>query len=152
MADSRERTRERESPDDMFEMGGPLEQRRLRNVGGTSGGIGSFFLGLGLLVMSLYLIAVNTTVSSSFWSYGGYSMFGPILLALMVGIAFLFFNAKSIIGWLLLVGGVAFLLLNIILNLRVSFQSTTLLSAIFMFGSLAAGLGLIGRSLRSTKG
>lgn len=146
-------TDERERFSELFENAGPLERQRgnLRNVGGTSGGIGSFFLGVGLLALSLYLIAANTTVSSGFWSFYGYSAFGPILLALMAGIGFLFFNAKSIVGWLLSVGSVAFLLLNIILNLRVYFQPTGLITSIFMFGSLAAGLGLIGRSLRSTK-
>jgi hypothetical protein len=154
MANRPTETDERERFSELFENGGPLERQRgnLRNVGGTSGGIGSFFLGVGLLALSLYLIATNTIVSTGFWSFYGYSAFGPILLALMVGIGFLFFNAKSIVGWLLSVGGVVAILLNIILNLRVSFQSTTLLSAIFMFGTLAAGLGLIGRSLRSSKG
>ena len=146
-------TDERERFSELFENAGSLERQRgnLRNVGGTSGGIGSFFLGVGLLALGLYLIATNTYVTTSFWSFYGYSAFGPILLGLMTGIAFLFFNAKSIIGWLLSVGSVAALLLNIILNLRVTFQSTTLLSTVFMFGSLAAGLGLIGRSLRSSK-
>lgn len=145
-------TEDRERFEDLFENGGPLERRRYRDVGGTSGGIGSFFLGAVLVIASLYVLSTRITVTTGFMSFYGYSSFGPTLLILLIGIGMLFFNAKSILGWLFSVGGVAFILLNIVLNLNVYFPSTSLLSAIFMFGSLAAGLGLIGKSLRSTKG
>ena len=77
------------------------DESRVRGAGGTPGGIGEFFLGLVMVVIGAYLITNRIVVVSSYWSYGGYSMFGLSLLPLIFGIGILFFNGKSIVGWIL---------------------------------------------------
>src|SRR5215207_6376479 len=78
------------------------DESRIRGAGGTPGGIGEFFLGLLMVVIGAYLITNRILVVSSYWSLGGYSMFGLSLLPLIFGIGILFFNGKSILGWILL--------------------------------------------------
>jgi len=77
------------------------DETRVRGAGGTSGGIGEFFLGLIMAVAGAYLLTNRVMVVSSFWSIWGYSGFGLTLVPLIIGIGILFFNGKSIAGWLL---------------------------------------------------
>ncbi len=88
-------------------------------------------------------------MTSGFWYWGGYNTFGLSLLPLIVGIGMLFFNGKSIIGWLLLAAGVVFIFTGILMNLQVYFQQTSLFSTVMMLVLLAGGIGLIFRALLS---
>ena len=57
-------------------------------------------------------------------------------------------NGKSFIGWLLTIGGLLFVLLGILMNMDIYFQRTSLLNTILMLGCIAAGFGLVVKSLR----
>ena len=120
----------------------------MKGAGGTSGGIGQFFLGLAMAVGGAYLLTSQVTVSSGFWAYFGPHTFGLTLLPLMFGIGMLFFDGKSLLGWLLTAGGAVIILLGILVNLQIYFQPTTLFNTIVMLVLLAGGLGLVARSLR----
>jgi len=119
-------------------------------AGGTPGGVGQFFIGLIMAVVGVYLLLNQVQVTTSFWSFGRFGGFGPTLLPLLVGVAFLFYNGKSILGWLLTSLGLAIILAGVLMNLDVYFRQTTLFNTIVMLGLLFGGLGLIARSLRST--
>jgi len=123
------------------------DESRIRGAGGTPGGIGEFFLGLVMVVIGAYLITNRIVVVSSYWSFGGYSMFGLSLLPLIIGIGILFFNGKSILGWVLLFLGVVFIFAGVLMNLQIYFQSTSLFATIVMIVLLAGGVGLIFRAL-----
>lgn len=120
---------------------------RIRGAGGTPGGIGEFFLGLVMVVIGAYLITNRIVVVSSYWSFGGYSMFGLSLLPLIIGIGILFFNGKSIVGWILLFLGVVIIFAGVLMNLHIYFQATSLFGTIVMIVLLAGGIGLIFRAL-----
>ena len=123
------------------------DETRVRGAGGTSGGIGEFFLGLIMAVAGAYLLTNRVMVVSSFWSIWGYSGFGLTLVPLIIGIGILFFNGKSIAGWLLLVVGIVIIIAAILMNLHIYFQPTSLFSTIVMIVLLAGGIGLIFRGL-----
>ena len=123
------------------------DESRARGAGGTPGGIGEFFLGLVMVVIGAYLITNRIVVVSSYWSYGGYSMFGLSLLPLIFGIGILFFNGKSIVGWILLFLGVVIIFAGVLMNLHIYFQATSLFGTIVMIVLLAGGIGLIIRAL-----
>lgn len=125
------------------------DERIRRGAGGTSGGIGEFLLGLGMAVAGGYLLTQRVTVTSSYWTLWGYNAFGLSLLPLLFGIGILFFNGRSIAGWLLTFVGVVIILMGIIMNLGVYFQSTSLFNTLIMLVLLAGGIGLIARSLRA---
>jgi len=122
-------------------------ESRIRGAGGTPGGIGEFFLGLVMVVIGAYLITNRILVVSSYWSLGGYSMFGLSLLPLIFGIGILFFNGKSILGWILLFIGVVIIFAGVLMNLHIYFQATSLFGTIVMIVLLAGGIGLIFRAL-----
>lgn len=88
-------------------------------------------------------------VTSNFWTLWGYNTFGLSLFPLIFGIGILFFNGKSILGWLLLIVGAVIIGTAIIMNLQIYFQSTSLFNTIVMLFLFAGGIGLIARSLRS---
>ena len=121
---------------------------RVRGAGGTPGGIGVFFLGLAMVIAGAYLITNRIVVVSGFWSLGGYSAFGLSLLPLIIGIGILFFNGKSISGWVLSFIGVVIIFMGVLMNLHIYFQATTLFSTIVMIVLLAGGIGLIFRATR----
>ncbi len=122
---------------------------RARGAGGTPGGIGQFLLGLGMAVAGAYMLTMRVTVTSGHWSMWGYSSFGLSLVPLIFGIGLLFFNGKSIAGWVLLFVGIVIIFAGILLNLNIYFQQTSLFGTIVMLVLLAGGIGLVARSLTS---
>jgi uncharacterized protein len=120
-----------------------------RGAGGTPGGVGQFFIGLIMAVVGGYLLLNQVQVTTSFWSFGRYGGFGLTLLPMLVGVAFLFYDGKSIIGWLLLSLGAAIIFASILMHLDIYFRPTTLFNTIIMLGLLFGGLGLLAKSLRS---
>jgi hypothetical protein len=125
-----------------------LPPRKVHGAGGTKGGIGEFFFGVGLVILGGYLVMQRVTVHSGYWSWFGGSTFGVTLLPLLFGIGLLFFNGKSMLGWLLAGGGLLVIFAGVLLNLNISFTPTSLFTTLLMFGCMAAGLGLIARSVR----
>ena len=117
-------------------------------VGGTPGGLGSFLLGGALVVAGGFLLLNQVTVTSGLWQLWGFNAFGLSMLPLLFGIGLLFFDGRSVFGWLLTAAGAVIILLGIIVNLRIFFQPTSLFNTLLMLGLLAAGLGLVARSLR----
>jgi|SRR5687767_1848505 len=122
-------------------------ESRLRGAGGTPGGIGEFVIGLIMVIAGAYLITNQVVVVGGFWSVWGYNAFGLSLVPLVFGIGILFFNGKSIIGWLLVLIGVVVIFTGILMNLHIYFQRTSLFNTILMLVLLAGGIGLIFRGL-----
>jgi len=131
------------------------EPRRLPGAGGTPGGYGEFFIGLGLAAVGFYLLFNHVYVQTGFGHPSGFGVFGHSfglsLLPLLLGIGTLFVNGRSILGWVLAVGGLLFIAAGILMNMHIYFQATTLFDVVLMFGLIAAGLGLIVKSLRPHK-
>src|ERR671917_481597 len=123
---------------------------RPRGAGGTSGGIGMFLIGLAMTVAGAYMLTNSVMVTGGFWHFWGYNTFGLSLLPLIAGIGMLFFNGKSIIGWLLLFVGIVIIFTGILMNLQIYFQSTSLFNTIMMLVLLAGGIGLVARSLKAS--
>jgi hypothetical protein len=122
---------------------------RHRNVGGTPGGLGEFLGGLVLLLVGGYLFMDNVIVSGSLWSFAGLVPSGLVLLPVFMGVALLFYNGKSVFGWLLTAGGAIFIFLDVIASLRLVYKPTTLFHTVLMLGLMASGIGLVARSLRA---
>ena len=123
-------------------------ETRVRGAGGTPGGLGEFILGLGMAVAGAYLLTNRVVVESGFWSVWGYNAFGLSLVPLIFGIFFLFFDGRSVLGWLLTVAGGVIIFAGIISHLSFFFRPTSLFATIVMLVLLFGGLGLIARSLR----
>lgn len=130
--------------------------RELRNSSAEDSGsrLLKFLVGLVMLVVGLFLIFNNITVSSS-WGMGGYFFSlgsfnvpnGAIMLPILIGIGMLFFMRKRIYGWIVLSIGVVFVLLSVIMSTRITWRSTSAYIFVIMFGLVAAGGGLVLREL-----
>src|SRR5262249_32906399 len=121
--------------------------RRIRDVGGTSGGLGTFLLGFVMACAGGYMLLQQVTVTSHYWRLFGYDAFGVSLIPLIVGVLLLFYNGRGILGWLLVLGGVVVIGAGILLNLTIFFQPTSLFATLIMLVLLMGGLGLVARSL-----
>lgn len=125
-----------------------MADRNISDVGGTPGGLGHFILGFAMACIGAYLITNQVTVVGSYWSFYGGNTFGVTLIPMLIGIAILFWNARSVTGWLLTCAGALFILAGIIANLHIYFQPASLFHTIVMLVLLVGGLGLIARALR----
>jgi hypothetical protein len=121
----------------------------MRGAGGTSGGVGVFFVGLAMIVVGGYLLLTRVTVGSGVWVLWGYNAFGLSLLPLLVGIGWLFFDGRSIGGWFLTACGALIILAGIIANLHIYFAPTSLFDTLVILGLVAGGIGVVARSLRA---
>jgi len=128
-------------------------EKKITGAGGTSGGIGSFFIGFIMAVAGGWLITNQVVVTSSRWSIGFFGFryntpFGLSLIPFIFGIGFLFFNGKSVIGWLLSIAGLVIIFAGILSSLHIYFKPTTLFHTLLMIVLLVGGIGLLLRSLR----
>jgi hypothetical protein len=132
-------------------------RRRLepRGAGGTEGGAGQFFLGLGLMALGAYLFLQSVQVTTGFALgaplFGGYGYGVPggvLLIPLAVGVAMIFYNGASVLGWLLALGSLGLLVAGIVMSLRFVLAGVSLFELLAVLGTFAAGFGLFLRSLR----
>ena len=122
-----------------------------KGAGGTPGGLPAFILGLIMAVAGGYLLLNQVEVHSGFWGFFGFNSFGIALLPFLFGVAILFYNGKSIIGWVLTAAGVIIILAGIIARLQIYFAPTSLFNTLIMLVLLVGGVGLIFRSLKSSE-
>jgi hypothetical protein len=132
-------------------------QNKPFGAGGTPGGVGTFLLGFAFACAGGWLLTNQVVVSSQYFASGfmvpviNYRMnsFGLSLIPFIIGIAFLFFNGKSLVGWLLTIAGLVIILAGILMSLHIYFQPTSLFNTLVMLVLLFGGLGLILRGLKA---
>jgi hypothetical protein len=121
----------------------------MRGAGGTPGGLGTFLFGTALVIAGGFLLLNQVTVTSGYWRFWGYNAFGLSLFPLLIGIGLLFFDGRSLAGWVLTAAGALIILVGIIANLDVYFRPTSLFGTLVILAMLATGIGLVARSLRA---
>jgi hypothetical protein len=130
----------------------------MNGAGGTNGGVGHFWLGLAMMCSGFYLLLKSIIVSSNFGL--GYALYalpvfgsyysitsGMTLMPFIFGIAMLFYNGRSVIGWLLTVGALAALLLGVITSIQFTLLSMSAFDLLVILVLAFGGLGLFLRSL-----
>ena len=120
-------------------------------AGGTPGGLGEFFIGLALSVAGAYWLTQQVQVTSGAWNIYGYNSFGLSLLPFLLGMVMLFANGKSFWGYTLVFMGAVIIFIGILMNMRIYFQPTSLFNTLMMLGLLAAGIGLVIKSLQPAR-
>jgi len=119
----------------------------IRGAGGTDGGLGQFFGGFALAAIGVYLFLDRVNVTTSFSAlFGGHA--GLILVPLGLGVALLFFNAKSILGWFLTIGCLVTVVVSILANLTFYFMPTNFFHTAGMITLMAVGFLMMVRSFR----
>jgi predicted membrane channel-forming protein YqfA (hemolysin III family) len=128
-----------------------MSENRFVGAGGTPGGVGQFFAGLIMAGIGTYLFLNQVQVHTSWGNLWGFNSFGLSLVPLLVGVGFLFYNGRSVPGWILTLLGFGIILAGILMNLDIYFKPTSLYNTLIMLILLAGGLGLILKSLRPQK-
>lgn len=124
------------------------------NVGGTSGGFGTFLGGAALSAISAWFFVDSVRVSSRGFGWisnalgGSTGSAGIVFLPLFLAIVGLFVDARKKWPWALFAVGVTVLAVEILS--RITFWFDLKLSHfLIMLAGFAAGLGMIIRSLRA---
>lgn len=130
----------------------------MRGAGGTTGFVAQFFIGVVMFIVGIYLFLSNITVTNQFSLRTAMLNFGTVdivsgilLIPLMFGIGFIFYNRKSIIGWILTIGSVGLLVVGVVASLRFIFKPMNVFSLMIIFVLTFGGLGLFLSSLREKK-
>ncbi|QSX30620.1 hypothetical protein JYB88_02855 [Shewanella cyperi] len=133
----------------------------MNGAGGTSGGIGQFFIGLIMLCGGVYLLLNAISVTSSFglgarlygisaWG-GNYGITGGmIMIPFMFGVGIIFFNARNPLGWLLGIGSLVALVFGVISSVHFHLRAMTAFDLIVILVLAVGGLGLLLRSLKDS--
>ena len=109
-----------------------------------------FVIGFAMAVAGGWLLMNQVTVASGGWYLWGHNAFGLSLIPLFIGIVLLFFNGRSIAGWLLTLAGAVIIFVGILTNLDIYFRPTSLFNTVLMLVLLAGGIGLVARSLKTS--
>ena len=123
--------------------------RKWQGAGGTPGGIGMFVVGAIMAIVGGYLLLNQVVVHSGFWSFFGGHSFGVTLIPFLFGIGLLFYNARSIPGWVLTIAGFLVIVTGIIANMQIFFMPASLFNTLIMLVLLIGGIVLIFRSLQT---
>jgi hypothetical protein len=131
----------------------------MQGAGGTSGGIGQFFIGTIMMCGGFYLllnaisVSTNFGMSSSLYrvsALGGYHITsGMIMIPFMFGVGLVFYNGRNVLGWLLTFGSITALIFGVISSIRFSFRTMSAFDLIVILVLAIGGLGLFLRSLRA---
>lgn len=132
----------------------------MRGAGGTSGGLGQFFIGFIMMCAGFYMLLNSISVTSNFGMGArlyGFSAFGgihaitsgTIMFPFIFGVGLIFYNSKNILGWLLTLGSITALIFGVIASIRFSFRSMSAFDLITILVLAIGGLGLFLRSLKS---
>ncbi|MEM5528260.1 hypothetical protein WN093_05460 [Gammaproteobacteria bacterium AS21] len=133
----------------------------MNGAGGSSGGIGSFFIGLMMMCGGFYMLLNAITVSSNFglgsrfYSVSAYGSNvgitgGMVLIPFIFGVGLIFYNSKNILGWLLSIGSLTALIFGVISTVRFSLRTMSSFDLIVILVLAVGGLGLFLRSLRKS--
>ncbi len=130
----------------------------MKGAGGSSGGVGQFFIGLIMMCGGFYMLFNAISVSSSFGlgsrlytvnAFGGFPITGgTIMIPLIFGIGFIFYNSKNFLGWVLSIGSITALVFGVISSVRFSMRTMTTFDLIVILVLAIGGLGLFLRSLK----
>ncbi len=91
----------------------------MKGAGGTSGGMGQFFIGLVMICGGFYMLLTAIKVTSSFgfsshlYQLGGFGLTsGVVIIPFLFGVGMMFYNGRNILGWLLTFGSLVALILG----------------------------------------
>jgi len=132
----------------------------MNGAGGSSGGIGQFFIGLAMMCGGGYLLLQSITVTHTFgmgmnlyrmpWVGGGHLSItsGMVLIPFIFGIGMVFYNSRNILGWILSCGSLIALVLGVLATVRFVMRAMSAFDLIVILVLAVGGLGLFLRSLR----
>ncbi len=128
----------------------------VKGAGGSSGGIGHFFIGLIMMVAGGYLFLNAVHVTNNFhmgyriYSFGAMHLTsGMTLVPFIFGIGIIFYNSKNWIGWILTTASLVMIGFGIISSINFRLRHMSAFELITIIVLLVGGIGLFLRSLKN---
>ena len=103
-------------------------------------------IGIVLLAAGLFMLSKRVIVHTGWymWRFGGFNLSsGTVIIPLIIGIIWYFYNPKSFMAKLVMGLSVVFIVVSIIMSVSLNFMSTSMFDYILILGMAAAGVGLI---------
>ena len=110
-----------------------------------------FYIGIVLIFAGIFFLLSKAVVRSSWLTFtvGGVNVStGLIVIPLMFGVAWLFYNPKSFVAKMITVFGAIAIIGAIILSLRITFTTTSLFDYLIMILVIASGTGMLLRGYK----
>ena len=113
----------------------------------------NFFMGVGLLLTGLLMFFNHVHVGTGMLAILGFGGggFGLLLIPLMVGIGWIFYDNKNKWGWLITACSVGVIIFAVLSSLVVSFPQLSLLGLVMLLLPLAGGSALLLKSMGGPK-
>ncbi len=126
----------------------------MKGAAGTPGGIITFLAGLVMACGGFYLLLNSIVMRASFgfgyrvYSIGGYGITsGMIMIPFLFGVAMVFYDRRSSLGWLLTVGSLVALVFGVLSSVNFTLRGMTAFDLIVTLVLSFGGIGLLLRSL-----
>ncbi len=105
-----------------------------------------YYGGMGLILLGLFLLLQHVKLSSGYstwWGMTAGDSIGFILVPLLVGVGWIFYNSRSVWGWLIMVVSLVLTVFTIISGLRMYFIPLSMISVILMLLPMTAGVAFV---------
>ena len=113
-----------------------------------------FIIGIVCLAAGLFMFSQRIVVNTGFysWRLWGFSISsGLVVVPLLIGIIWLFFDFKSKIAKVIIALGFIFIIATVIMSIKIYFMATSFFDYILMLGLAAAGAGLLLKAIAGKK-
>ena len=128
----------------------------MKGAGGTEGGIGTFFIGLVMMIAGGYLFFDAIQVVNKF--HLGYALFrmggfnltsGMVMVPFIFGVGMIFYDSRKPLAWVLTIGSLAMLTFGVIASIDFRMRSMSAFELMTILVLFIGGIGLFLRSLKS---
>jgi len=105
--------------------------------------------GLGLLLTGVLMFLNHIKLTTGYISWLGFhgGGFGLILIPLLIGIGFLFYDYRNKVGWMITAASLALVIFAALAQVVMVFPTMSVLGVVIMLLPLAAGLALVLKSM-----
>lgn len=113
-----------------------------------------FAIGVLVFAVGLFMLSMKVRVNSGWYGFyfGSFYMpSGVVIMPLIIGVIWYFANPKSNLSKVIMGLGVIFIIVSIIMSVRLTFTTSTLFEYILIVLLIAAGLGLILKTVFTDK-
>jgi len=132
----------------------PFERQSVSNPDGPTKDDFKYFGGMALVMLGLFLLFQHVKLTTGYWFWGMSAThgIGLMLIPLIFGIGWIFYNAKSIWGWIITAVSIVTMVFTVLATLRLQFDQMSMLGVIFMLLPFAFGFALILQGIGGPKG
>ena len=106
-------------------------------------------IGIVLVAAGLFMLSKRVIVHTgwSMWRIGSFNLSsGTVIIPLLIGIIWYFYNPKSLISKIIIGLSIVFIVLSIIMSVSINFTATSMFDYVLILGMVAAGFGLLLKS------